>query len=692
MKKVIITILLLLFSFTFVNAEDYNTNLIDIEKSGELKTSVYDFKNISLTNSNSEEYSFLLKYEPILISKYNISYNLRIDFYDSNSIYLDSEEFNDISKYEDIVIKKLSDKDKVKYYKIYINYGHEFVRKEEYSIYDYVIESYDYKANFNANNEDEKKKSFVTESVVLLHNNDKTFIRIIPKRYNFKNSDGEDVYSTLTISSVSSDNDYRLDEDDDNYYIEFTRDQTKSLVKYDYTIYYCDNIINKTRVFLPLLPAKMNNPVEKYTFSAYKDDYEYITYTFYDISEKINLLNKDNTINNFILSGEDYIYSLADINTNYIKEDKVEEDNTSKNEVKVTPNIIKYEVIALICSVVLASLSLFMLLFKKPRIKNDEMYYPVRKVSSIFFGLTVSKNSKIESVISLLFELANEGFIEIINEKNEFKFRKVKDYNGNNNEKRMFFNRLFESNDLIDKDNISSSFINTCDEIYKNTLMKVGTKNSRGFKAYRSSRKISVLVCIFSLMFFFVFKFLIFGDYDWILLFISFCLLTSFYMINLSVASKVMKLINAVALLLSLSMFGYYSYGMYNIILECNANMSYLYIDYICFIISILIALIYNKKVNSIDANIMVKKCNMFFDNATKEEILEMTKLYPNYIFDMIPYAFSVNKVKKWLDKMKDENISSPNWYKSNKGFYINMFGSEIEKMMDEFIKYIYKI
>lgn len=67
-----------------------------------------------------------------------------------------------------------------------------------------------------------------------------------------------------------------------------------------------------------------------------------------------------------------------------------------------------------------------------------------------------------------------------------------------------------------------------------------------------------------------------------------------------------------------------------------------------------------------------------FLETAEKEELEKMLYQNPNYFFDMLPYAYSLDVLSKWISRFETINIKAPNWYESNNSFSINSFKDDI--------------
>ena len=80
------------------------------------------------------------------------------------------------------------------------------------------------------------------------------------------------------------------------------------------------------------------------------------------------------------------------------------------------------------------------------KIKETIEFYPPNGYNSLEIGYLYKGTADAKDVTSLLIYLANKGCLEIIpgSNKNDFKIKKLKEYNGNNPYEQMFFSYLFQ--------------------------------------------------------------------------------------------------------------------------------------------------------------------------------------------------------------------------------------------------------
>lgn len=63
-----------------------------------------------------------------------------------------------------------------------------------------------------------------------------------------------------------------------------------------------------------------------------------------------------------------------------------------------------------------------------------------------------------------------------------------------------------------------------------------------------------------------------------------------------------------------------------------------------------------------------------FILTADKEKLETLVAQNPNYLYDILPYAYSFGLASKWIDKFENTPITAPCWYGSLKEFSFDTF------------------
>ena len=86
---------------------------------------------------------------------------------------------------------------------------------------------------------------------------------------------------------------------------------------------------------------------------------------------------------------------------------------------------------------------------KDHQIKNKKNHYPPKTLTALEISLIYNGTAKPEDIIYSIIELANEGYIKIVEVNNNYELIRVKDYNGRNNKESLLYKSIFQENSSI---------------------------------------------------------------------------------------------------------------------------------------------------------------------------------------------------------------------------------------------------
>lgn len=73
-----------------------------------------------------------------------------------------------------------------------------------------------------------------------------------------------------------------------------------------------------------------------------------------------------------------------------------------------------------------------------------------------------------------------------------------------------------------------------------------------------------------------------------------------------------------------------------------------------------------------------------FMKTCTKEEIESILVNNPNYMYDILPYAYSLNIYGEWLQKFRVVNVSElPIWYETDMNYTKDIFATSLTEMLN---------
>lgn len=209
-----------------------------------------------------------------------------------------------------------------------------------------------------------------------------------------------------------------------------------------------------------------------------------------------------------------------------------------------------------------------------------------------------------DNLILLAFNLANEGYIDIIDEKNdkeeikEIKFKKLKDYDGNDKELSTFFDGLFKSGDLVEISSLKEKFYTSLQEIKANLA--------------KDNKKIIEKKSVGASVFFFL----------------------------LTMGMVVWLIINVVD----------YYYKAVPFVIPC-------------ILISVFFTIIMRKR-TKYGARILgeIRGFKNFIKMAKEDELKARLEKNDRYFYDILPYACLFGCEQNWIEKFTNLSIGTPSW------------------------------
>lgn len=316
-------------------------------------------------------------------------------------------------------------------------------------------------------------------------------------------------------------------------------------------------------------------------------------------------------------------------------------------------------------------------------------FYPPEGMNSAELSFLYNGNVDDKGIISLLIYLANKGYLKIedLGTKNflygnNFRITKLKEYAGNNENERIFFNGLFKKKDSVTNEDLYDRFYTTIDKIKRRINSK---ENKKKIIEPISTRKIVwlVLMCIVIFLLITVKPVIEYGDPEsmiFALLFpgIGFGFALGMLLGKTKVFEKIFGLFWGI-------FFGGVPWALMVLpILIDETKYFVLYaIGLICVAIIIFFIKIMPKRTpygNEVLGKI--KGFKRFLEVAEKEQLEELVSQNPQYFYYILPYTYALGVSDKWVKQFETIAIQEPNWYYSQTGFSVSSFGTFMSSTM----------
>ena len=738
-------IILGLFVFpNVVNAEKYSSDFIKIDDVSynyvgeDFSLSEVYFSKYTLNTGGLTSYGVLFG-KMINTSGYYLSAYMTIDYYDidyqivarstkTESPMLDKDNYqmniilydNDFSgnyKIDDIAYFK------VNYYTVKGNPLTESNEKpsqnNQYSSYDYVINKYNIDIVVNENN-----TLNITEKIGVYFNTFRHGIfRKIPLKNKVTRLDGTTSNNRVKISNINVDDNYSLSNEGIYKVIKIGDSDYTITGQKNYTISYLYNLGKDTgkgydELYFNLIGDEWDTKISNITF----------TITMPKEFDKSKLGFSSGTIGSTNSSNIDY-----DLDGNVII-GKLNGTLNSGEALTVRLELPEgYFVgasnnldLMMIISIVIPILFLLIgyLIWKKYG-KDDLVvetveFYPPSGCNSLDVGFLYKGKAEDRDVISLLVYLANKGYIKISDYEEKslfstsrgFKITKLKEYDGNDINERIFLKGLFTKspgNSILKIDN-EVYYNNKTDEVTssdlrnnfyittKSILTNINSEDNKNKILEKSASDKKIFIILMAIIIYCLISIPPFSQYGesenilGALLFpgigftITFTLLLggtrTIYVNGKPTYSPIIT-----------KLFGLFVGGVWvgislKFMVLPSLLQDYLYlviyiIGMLC-ILGLAICLKYLPKRTPYGNEILgkLKGFKNFLETAEKDKLEAMVMQNPTYFYDILPYTYVLGVSDKWIKKFETISLQAPSWYDSPNNFNIMTFGTFMNSTM----------
>lgn len=502
------------------------------------------------------------------------------------------------------------------------------------TLYDYTIENYKIDMIVNEDN------SFdITETITAKYNKAKHGIyRKIPIRNSVKRADGTKSNNKAKISNVSVNNTYSTSTED-GYKIIKIGDKNKTVrgehtytIKYNYNLGK-DPLKDSDELYFNLIGTEWDTMIKNVEFRITmpkefdqsslgmsrgkygSDDSSNITY---EVNGNViegkteKTLSKGEALTIRLTLPEGYFTA----NTNF--------------------DIVSIAVMIVSIACVVGAYLLWRKYGKDDKVVETVEFYPPEGYNSAEIGFLYRGMADNKSIISLLVYLANKGYLKIeeTDEKGMFsknkgyKITKVKDYDGDNEAERIFFNGLFKKKDTVTYKDLYNKFYKTIDSVRSKIQSKANM--CKVFEEV-SSKKIV-----------------------WVILMI-------------------------VAIIVSMIIKPIIEYGPIGGVLTAAMYA----VCIICIIALIVFASIMKKRTDYGNEMLgKIKGFKRFLENAEKEKLEALVEENPKYFYNILPYTYALGVSEKWMKQFEDMALEAPDWYSGNDVFNIIVFNTFMNNTM----------
>ncbi len=595
------------------------------------------------------------------------------------------------------------------YYNYDYNYNDDYIYDDDdddifndnyNNLYDYYIESYNVDINVSNDNSYDIK-----ETIVAYFNKEKHgIIRNIPTRNTVTRTDGSTNTNRAKITNVNVNEKYSLSRGADEVKLKIGDAGTVLTGRHTYQISYTYNIGNDKlkdadEFYLNLIGNQWDTNINKLTFTiTMPKDFDTNKIGFSAGKYGTSGIPKDGYFNysvkNNVITGT-YNKTLPP-NNGFTVRITLPDGYFEKQKLKITI----FDFIAICLPIILGiiAFSQWEKYGKDEKIVETIEFNPPDNMNSLDVAYAYKGKANSNDVVSLLIYLANKGYIKIKVEETgskllkskSYKIIEVKKYDGNDENERLFLERLFkngtiyrtENNNVfrcVTKSDLEERFYKTVNEIidnentseFKNKIFEKGVWN-RAKKIIILSLLVILTMSIGPLLNGTKIKTTVIAN----LVLVAITML--FYLFALSSKFNNTRVKNIIILFV-ISFFASFSFVfviLYDIVSEIIINMNKLGlielgIQVISLIfIMILVTLMKRRTKYGTEVLGRILGFKTFLKTAEKEKLETLVNQDPEYFYNILPYAYVLGVSDKWIKNFETISLMPPEWYVGNDSYY----------------------
>lgn len=690
-------IFLILFVLTLIlplnaKALTKKTDLISINEKSNLSADDLSFSNISYTSS---ETNFGVTADVVNNSDEQIKYFATVNYYDENNQTIgiaSSTNYatvgnSQLNQMSNISILNSHSMDEIKYYRFMVDIVEEtLIGKNGYS-----IEAYDIKMVVNENNTFDITETITANFDVQKHG----IIRKIPLRNKIIRLDGTSSSNRAEITNISVDNNYSVSKSNGMYNIQIGDPDKTLMGKQTYVIKYTYNIgkdpINGyDELYYNIIGNEWDTVIDNLTFSITmpKDfDASKLGFSYGNEgsteSEKAQYTVNGNQITGSydgILNPGEAFTVRCELPEGYFVGAKNPTNNTD------------YLMFVVPAISLIISFILWLLFGRDKKTVETVEFYPPQGFNSLEVGFIYKGKADKTDVTSLLIYLADKGYIQISETEEKFlfssskgfKITKLKEYDGNNVNERLFLEGLFKKSNYneVTLSELYNNFYITVNQILTNVNNK--ENKQKIFEKKSTNKKIFViLLMLASYILITTIPTLTYGSLQELifgLLFpgIGFSVLFAMVFEDNNITIKIFGIFWGL-------LFG--GIPWLTIILPVISQEPLYLIGYLFGVICIIgmaLCLKYLPKRTTYGLELLgkIKGFKTYLETAEKSRLESMVLQNPNYFYDILPYAYVLGVSDKWISKFEGITLSAPNWYTGSGTFSVATFGTFMNTAM----------
>ena len=566
----------------------------------------------------------------------------------------------------------------------------------------YIIENYDIDVVVNENN------TFnITERIkVNFLTNKHGIFRKIPVKNNVKRIDGTTSNNKAKITNISVNEDYNLLSEKGYKVIKIGSSERTITGEHSYLIKYTydigkDPLKDADELYFNLIGTEWDTEIQAVTFRIQMPkEFDESTLGFSSgYYGSVNSYNVKWDVDGKVITGK----TISKLNVGEaltVRLTLPEGYFVHKNDI----NIYSIVIIAICGVFVLLADRLWSKFGKEKQIVETVEFYPPEECNSAEVQLLYKGKADEKGVLSLLIYLANKGYIKIEeeatedlkNKKKQFKFTKLKEYDGNNETEREFMDGLF------DKDKNTAS-LNVLFYRFGMTVQKIKNmlneeENQKRIFDY-PSKIIKILFGIIMTIIFAIIQSSFFVNMERqtatiavaIETFLNIPAFITFLVLILEMNKAKKKTSRYFGALLILCAGSLVTWAIcIQSMFQVNAIDIIMYLIGMISIVAVSGFMLLMRKRTPYGTEMLgkIRGFKRFLETVEKPQLESLVEENPEYFYNILPYTYALGVSDKWIKQFEGLAMQIPTWYDSSNSYKLENWYDLTSYMEDRIVEY----
>lgn len=362
----------------------------------------------------------------------------------------------------------------------------------------------------------------------------------------------------------------------------------------------------------------------------------------------------------------------------------------TRNNINWSVNLNTLMIIPVVTLIVV--ILLWLIFARDPRERIEECAYPPQGLSSTEVGMIYRGKASNKDAISLLFSLAQKGYLRIVDigdedskkkPPNSFELQRLKDYDGTDKAEEIFFKGLFRRRDKVDEKKLRNTFYKTVDKVKE----IVNKKDKRAHLFKKSASRAKVVAIILAILSHVRITYLSFayGGYGGQLDAVTCAIIGStvgVMLLAISINKENTTLRVGLIIYGVILIGGFGGITFFPLLRDYQELIPVTIINQVCYVVMFKVIHKMIKRTSyGQKLYLEIKGFKKYLENIDPRELKRLKQDHTNYFDEMLAYMMVLNISQKTMEKFNDFVENTPIWYEGQ-NFNSHGFINHLYKMM----------